>query len=455
MPNTPQDSSPEASAALDVASETPPLEDVESPALQPAVRDRIVSIDVLRGVAVLGILAMNIYAFAMPFMAYEDPLVWGGTDRAGLGVWFFTHIVFDQKFMPIFSMLFGAGLVLMDQRAGSRSMRKVWYRRELWLLLIGAMHGYLLWFGDILFHYAALGMLIYPLRRLQAKKLAIIGSILIVCGSLLATFGGLDQKRTQAKIAVIEAKAPTDLTEEDRKHLEIWKVQQPFAAPTARDVARDMEIYREGSYVEIVKHRAPLTAMLQVMMLLFFGLWRIGGLMLWGMALMKFGVFSATRSDAFYLRMVAFGYGLGLPLVLISAWQLEAHAWENLYLRIIGVHWNYFGSLGVACGHIAIVMLMCKRDWLPALRRRLRAVGQMALSNYLMHSVVLTTVFYGYGLGLYGSLNRPAQMVVVLAMWIAQLLISPWWLERMRFGPAEWLWRCLTYGRLQPLRRTR
>ena len=175
--------------------------------------------------------------------------------------------------------------------------------------------------------------------------------------------------------------------------------------------------------------------------------------MLIGMALMKLGVFSAARSEVFYRRLAAIGYGVGLPVVVVSCFQLAENRWDALYMQQQGLHWNTVGGVLVSLGHVAIVMLICRHRGWPPLQARLEAVGRMALSNYLLHSFVLTTVFYGYGLGLYGQVDRPLQLVLVLAMWALQLWWSPLWLERYRFGPAEWLWRSLTYRRRQPMRR--
>ncbi|MCG8461717.1 MAG: hypothetical protein MI919_36000, partial [Holophagales bacterium] len=217
--------------------------------MRPAGDRRVTSVDVLRGVAVLGILAMNIYAFAMPFQAYNNPLLWGGEDPLSLGVWFFTHLLFDQKFMPIFSMLFGAGLVLMWERAGERPMAGVWYRRELWLLVIGAIHGYLLWFGDILFTYAVLGMLIYPLRRAKPKTLFVTGAVLLLMGLPISTLTGINAGNTVEKAAELTARqeAGEELTEDEQSLLEGWQEMRPMMAPTQEDVASEIEAYL-GSY---------------------------------------------------------------------------------------------------------------------------------------------------------------------------------------------------------------
>jgi uncharacterized protein len=174
--------------------------------------------------------------------------------------------------------------------------------------------------------------------------------------------------------------------------------------------------------------------------------------MLIGMGLMKLGVFSAQRSRRFYLWMVAIGYGIGLPLIAFDGWELIRHNFSNSYQMHGGMLYNYFGGLVVALGHVGMMMLVVQSGAIKWLTDRLAAVGRMALSNYLTHSIVCTTLFYGYGFGLFGDINRKGLAAIVLIIWVSQLLISPIWLRHFRFGPAEWLWRSLTYWKLQPLR---
>ena len=418
--------------------------------------DRIDAIDTLRGVAVLGILVMNIYAFAMPFVAYQNPLAMGGTEWYNLGTWFFTHILFDQKFLTIFAMLFGAGLVLMSDRADARaqSPAPVWYRRNLWLLLIGAAHGYLLWFGDILFHYALMGLLIYLFRRRTPKTLIIVASILIPIGLLFAIAGGAFMHKLQAAAPELQAmqSAGEPLTEEQSAMLEQWEEMAMFMKPPEQQVAEDVAAYT-GDYAGIVAHRAPVVQVMQVQATFTFIVWRVGGLMLLGMALMKLGILSGSRSDAFYRRMMLIGYGLGLPLTIFSAWFLYSHQWDMLWMFQVGGIPNYFGSILVAFGHIGLVMCVIRSGVAQQLVQQFTNVGRMAFTNYLMHSAVLTTVFYGYGLGLYGRVPRIWQMAFVVAVIGFQLWFSSFWLRRFRFGPMEWLWRSLTYWRWQPMSR--
>lgn len=409
----------------------------------------------LRGVAVLGILVMNIYAFAMPFSAYMNPLLLGGTEPHNLGTWFFTHIFFDQKFLSIFAMMFGAGILLMSARAEAKGANPapIWYRRQLCLVVIGCIHAYLLWMGDILFAYAMIGMLVYLFRKRGPKTLIIIACVLLPV-TLVLNYGTsfyMEQLRAQAGVAAELQAAGEPLAEEQDRAVEQWQEMRVTVAPTAEDTQKDLETHR-GSYADIVSYRAPVVGMMQVFGLIFFGIWRIGGLMLIGMALMKLGVLTGERTVSFYRRLMITAYAIGLPLVLFSSFNAWQHEFDGLYMMRAGNIPNYFGSIAMALGHVGLVILAAKSGWMKRLMARFAAVGRMALTNYLMHSVILTTVFYGYGLGLYGRIPRLWQMVFVVAVLVLQLWISPWWLRHYRFGPVEWLWRSLSYWQRQPMR---
>lgn len=168
---------------------------------------------------------------------------------------------------------------------------------------------------------------------------------------------------------------------------------------------------------------------------------------------MKLGILQGERSNQFYRKLMLAGYLLGLPLSIFSAVDLYSHQFNPLYLFRYGGIANYFGSLLVAFGHIGLFMLIIKSGAMRGLIEKFTAVGRMALTNYLMHSVILTTVFYGYGFGLYGTIPRFWQMGFVAGVILLQLYFSSWWLGRYRFGPVEWLWRSLTYWKPQPMRR--
>ena len=436
----------------------PPVQDEEATPgtpLEPiASFEREESLDVLRGFAVLGILAMNIYFFGMPAAAYSNPSLFGGASGLPLVTWVFTHLFFEVKFMTIFSALFGAGLVVMFQRAQAkrRPLAKVYYRRILWLLVIGLVHAYALWLGDILVTYAIAGLLIFLFRRRSPRALIIVGCSVLVIPSLMALgFGVYVHKMQTAKseIAALSA-AGEEPSEEQQKLAESWKEMRPQFAPTPEEIEEELETYRNG-YIGMVRDRAPRALMMQTTATAFFTLWRAGGVMLLGMALMKLGVLSARRSRQFYRRCIAWGLGLGLPLVVLSAWDLMRVNWQIPHTVQISSHLNYYGSLAMALAYVGIVMLGCKSRALPRLRHRLSAAGRMAFSNYILQTILCTTVFYGYGLGLFGHLNRFWLMPFVVAIWILQLWVSPWWLRRFQYGPLEWLWRSLTYWHRQPM----
>jgi uncharacterized protein len=167
---------------------------------------------------------------------------------------------------------------------------------------------------------------------------------------------------------------------------------------------------------------------------------------------MKLGVFAANRSRRFYLTSIIAGYCLGLPIVGYNTYKLITSDFDIGHIFGMDGFYDHFSILLVAAGHVGLVMLICQTGFLSWFQRRLAAVGRMALSNYLMHSILLTPVFYGFGFGLFGKVGYFASMGFVLALWIIQLYLSPIWLSHFRFGPAEWLWRSLTYRKKQPMR---
>jgi len=182
-------------------------------------------------------------------------------------------------------------------------------------------------------------------------------------------------------------------------------------------------------------------------------LWRTVGMMLIGMALFKWGVLSAERSKRFYAVTVVVGFVVGLPLVWTGIGARFADGWSVPWSFFNGSQYNYWGSAFVALAYISIVMLIVKSGVLARCVRTFAAAGRMAFTNYLMQTVICTTIFYGHGFGLFGSVPRSGQILIVFAVWIFQLWFSTFWLERFRFGPAEWLWRTLTYLRPQPMRK--
>ena len=397
------------------------------PVLQDA---RIDSIDVLRGFALLGILVMNIQLFAMPAAAYFNPFAYGDLTGANFTVWLGSRLFADQKFMTIFSMLFGAGIVLMAGRAErSGNATRVHYRRMGWLLLIGLAHAHLLWAGDILFLYAVCGMLVYPFHRMPPRLLLVAGTAVVSVGSVVYLAGG------------VTSAWPSDVL---RQFIdEAWQPTQPI-------IDAELAAYR-GGWLEQLPFRSASALAFETVITLLWGGWRAGGLMLIGMALFKLGVFSSQRSPRFYGALIAVALFLAIPVEAYGVVLDFRYGW-TIWSFFQGEQFNYWPSIGVSLGYIGLVMLACRTAALRRLTRPFAAVGQMALSNYLLQTVICTTIFYGHGFGLFGSVERLGQFGVVVAVSVVQLVWSPLWLQRFRFGPAEWAWRSLTYGVRQPLR---
>ncbi len=417
--------------------------------------ERITAVDVLRGFALLGILAMNIIMFAWPMGGYENPRFSGGDEPGSAVAWWINSLFFSGKMMSLFSMLFGAGLVLMTDRATARgaSLLGTYYRRIFWLLVIGLIHAYLIWAGDILVFYALCGVLLYWFRRRSPRTLLILSVLVLLVSSGLG-IAFVQYGRFAAHVAeqvdadVAAGRKPAEWQLQVQK---AWNDQlRPMMRPDERDSEREIKLY-QSDYLTIVAGRAPEVFMFQIFGFLFFMLWGVGGRMLLGMALMKLNVFTAERSWHFYRLLAFFGYGVGLPLTIYGAWALLLHDYDSLRTPL-GTTAFMLGMVPVSLGHAAAVMMICKANVWSWLRVRLAAVGRMALTNYLVQSLLCTTLFYGYGFGLYGRVDRVGLWSVVLVIWGLQLAISPIWLSRFRYGPAEWLWRSLTYWRWQPMR---
>ena len=400
----------------------------------PVAQDaRIDAMDVLRGFALLGILVINIQFFAMPDVASVNPSAYGDLQGVNFNVWLGSRMLALQRFMTLFSMLFGAGIVLMAARAEARGESRgvLHYRRMAWLALIGLLHAHLLWAGDILFVYAVCGMLVYLLRGLSARLLLPIGATAIAVPSVFFWVLGASMAYWPDEILTLVI-------------AEGWQ-------PTQATIDEFLTAYR-GGWLEQIPLRSTTALGVETFGLFFYGP-RVIGLMLVGMALFKLDVFSAGRSRRFYVLLALLGLAVGLSVEAYGVVLDLEHGWAATWSMFHGLQFNYWPSIAVSLGYVGLVMLACQSAVLHRVTRPFAAVGQTALSNYLLQTVICTTIFYGRGLGYYGSVDRLGQLSVVVGVWVAQLVVSPLWLRHYRFGPAEWVWRSLTYGTRPPLRR--
>ncbi len=419
-----------------------------------AGKARIQSIDTLRGVALLGILLMNIIAFANPFAAYLSPTVDDAVADINLVTFMTMDIFVEGAMRAIFSMLFGAGMLIFLNKPESdlERTKRLYYRRTLLLVGFGLFNAYiLLWLGDILYAYGMTGLVLYFFRDMSARKLVFISAGIFLLLTLAHSAGHFQARTLGVAVAEIES-LPQDsvLTDEQKQTLSDWDVflQRQFVAPEL--VAQQLDVMR-SSYLTAFVYSAPINLVLQTIGFVGNSFWDALAMMLLGMAFMKWGLLDASQSLRTYGYMVLIGLGVGLPL----------NTWESVVFVSSGFdfQWTAFnrptydlGRLSLAIGYIGIVMLVCKLGVLSWLRFVLARAGQMALTNYLSHSLICNFIFMGWGLGLAGQLQRHEIYYVVWGIWLFQLIASPLWLRHFRFGPAEWLWRSLTYRQWQPLR---
>jgi uncharacterized protein len=415
---------------------------------------RIEALDFVRGVALCGILLMNITGFGLSG-AYTNPTVSGGADGANLWAWIITQIGFEGTQRALFSMLFGASTILLVsrlERSGRADAADIYYRRNLWLIGFGMVNAFLfLWYGDILFAYGVTALFLYPFRNLAPKWLIAIGIAGFLAG---AAWNGYDTARLLGKHdAYVEAAAARDahrpLTEAQQGALTAWEEARGEFKSTPERVRQSVERHRQG-YLTLFWRTAEVNAEIQswYMYRYFFDIF---SMMLIGMALFRLGVLTLERPGRLYWTMLLGGYGIGIAVNLVETRWVIDHQFSAAAFAQANVSYD-LGRLAMTIGHLGALLLFVRSGALGWLRRAFAAVGQMAVTNYLAHSVLCGIFFIGFGY--FGQLERHQLYYVVLAIWVAQLIVSPLWLRHFRFGPVEWLWRTLTYLKRQPFRRT-
>jgi uncharacterized protein len=425
---------------------------------QPVSSDeRLRTLDVLRGAALLGIVLMNIVFTGLPMAAYANANLWGGNDPLNVGVLAVQWVLFDGKMRALFSMMFGAGIVLFMQRALERenSVRAadLLMRRLLWLTLFGALHGWLIWAGDILYAYGLFGLLIIPMRIVSPRKLFITAGVAVLLLSLAMVGQGFATRaaRDAAVAARVIAAQGRALTKEQQDQIKEWDEAYNRILPSRQKLQEQVDNYRKG-YGGVMTERVAIMRKFNFIPVYFPGGFDIWALMLIGMALFKLGILQGERSFGFYARMAVIGYAVGIAVNSLSTYGMIASNFDI----VATMFWNapyQIGRVSVALAHAAALILLVKGARMTWLTDRLAAVGQMAFSNYISHSIIYALVFYAPGLRLMGQLERYQLYYVVAGIWILNLAWSPIWLRYFRFGPLEWSWRSLTYWQRQPMRR--
>ena len=315
------------------------------------------------------------------------------------------------------------------------------YFRNFWLLLFGLAHSVLLWSGDVLLVYALSAFVLYFFRKMSPKWQFGLGLVVFLMPAFF-------QLTAQVILPTLDPASHASL--------------RAYWQPNNADIADSIAFY-QGDYLPQVAYRWGTStagdeayttgeALYDVVLLVDFFARALGAMMV-GMSLYTWGILTAKRSNHFYEKMVKIGFGVGYPLAILG-WLLSvSQGWAYDFSLFLGRVPNQFATLFIASGYIGLVMFWSRSERWAGLQSRLVAVGRTALTNYILQSVLGTALFYGFGLGLFGTVSRLGLLAFIGAIWLFQLYISPIWLTHFRFGPLEWLWRSLTYLKLQPLRK--
>lgn len=428
---------------------------IAAPVLQ---SDRISILDSLRGFAILGILLMNISSFALPVSGYDPTLL----NETGINyyTWYLIMLVPFGTQRALFSMLFGAGIILFingrgNKKEGSNSL-EYFFRRQLWLIVFSVIDVWiLLWHGDILLDYAVLGMFMVAFRNLSAKKLLFGAAI---CLAFMTIRTNVDLYNNKKLISRGESIAALDTTV--KKLNEIQKADLNAMLAFKESATREAKLKKRELVIQKVQEfdydrlQEQMTTHYtgNLVQYLYFELWDVLLFMFIGMAFFKLGILTGESPTSIYIWLSGIGLTCGLFL-MHSRMQVSIQNGFNAYEFTKDILFDPFepGRLLRSLGIYGIIMLLYKSSLFNWLFFIMKAPGQMAFTNYLMQSVICAFIFYGIGSGLYGKLPRIEVYGVVGLIWIFQIIFSHIWLRYFRFGPLEWLWRSLTYWKIQPM----
>ena len=417
--------------------------------LPTAPQDRIQAIDVLRGFALLGILVINIWEFGNPHSASVNAAV---INEAGdpLSEWlnqiafYIASVQFEGSMRALFSMLFGAGIVLLTSRMESDERRSksfgVYYRRNLLLIGFGLVDILVfLWYGDIIMMYGIAGLLLYWVRGWSVRGLAITAGFLFVATTAILGAGSFLLQWKGPMVDTIEMEVSRGHTPDAREQAILDTYDGLSQVESDEEIAEQIEQVQGGylsAYPLFIEHAYEL----QVESALNYVIWEVLCFMMLGMVFYKLQLFDASRSVRTYALLTVFGLAIGYGIN-----YYEIYRFVNVPHADFLLTWTYqIGRTATALGYLGVVMLICKSNVLPTLRSALASVGQMALTNYLTQSLICLIIFVIFGL--YGQLHFYQLYFVVFAIWALQIAWSNMWLGRYRYGPLEWLWRALTYG---------
>ena len=423
--------------------------------------ERIIILDALRGMAILGILLMNIPGFSLAVPSGWDPSVLNEAGTIYYKLWYFVEWFPEGTQRAIFSLLYGAGIILFMKRqeeklAGVKPL-EYFIRRSLWLMVFGLINAWvLLWWGDILFDYACYGMIMVVFRNLPVKSL-LIGAV--VCFLLMIARDNRDLYLEKKVITRGEQVAAMDttkvkLTDKQKGQLEAmneFKDKQTHAKKVERNEKSKQQV--TGSYEDLYEYRTNnyLGALIRY---LYMSIWDVLFFMFLGMAFLKTGIMTGEAPVKYYWIMAVAGLGLGLLLSYYRIKPMIQYQFNEFeYMKNVKFETYTISRALRSLGIFSAVMLLFKSGFFKWFFALMRPVGQMAFTNYLTQSLICGIIFYGVGFGYYGSLQRYEVYLVVGAIWVLQIIWSHVWLRYFRFGPLEWCWRSLTYWKKQPMRK--
>lgn len=462
---------------------------------------RIFSLDVLRGIALMGILVISIWefgGFSSAHLQYYRSSPHGGNYR----LLTFVSVFFEGKMRALFALVFGVGMVLFMQKKDHPVMispADAFIRRQMWLIGFGIFNAFiLLWPGDILFQYGVVGILLFPFYRLHAKGLLIAALLctLIYCGKQYWNYND-DQKDYTKYLAVTQvekkfkadsadrakkdsidrtkdtvlmkevllqnkkndslAKKNDTLTKKQAEEKSKWEGRVKGLKFDSAQVKNEQKSMRSG-YGKVWDHLMPRSQNRESMWLYRIGVWDIASMMLMGMALLAFGFFDSKKFGNRYLW---------LSLVLMAAGF--AFSWFRIhydnvrlmdYAKYVETHplpYNIFFPLErllLAVGYASLILWFLQMNVNKWFWSAIASAGQMALTNYILQSVICTLIFHGYGFSYFGKLQQWELYFVVMEIALVQVVFSVFWLRYFTMGPLEWIWRCLIYRKWLPVKRT-
>lgn len=419
-------------------------------------KGRISSVDLIRGVAVLGILVINIVGLGLPDPAYFDPSAYGGSTGWNLRAFFINSIFFEGAMRGLFSMLFGAGIILFmqikEEAGAGLELAETWYRRLILLILFGMVHSYLLvWPGDILFSYGIIGLLLFPFRNSRPRNLVLLAAGILIVGMVMNIGEAMTAKRQQKNyFEVLEMfdkgeSVPHSVLMDYYGWIERYAVMKPTVDKLENRVGN-----MQSGYFSAVKEMAKDSYYFESEYHYRHHYFDILSMMLLGMALLRLRVLQAERSLRFYALLMLLGYGIGIP---INIWETKTYIESGFdlitYYELLRTY--DLGRIPIMLGHVGLIMLFFRSGMFKFLQHSLMAVGRMALSNYLLQTIIANIIFIGFAQ--YGRMQRYELYYIVLAIWVFQVVSSTIWLKYFAFGPFEWLWRSLTYRKVQPFKK--